>query len=87
MDPLSCKAKFEVMQPPYVLTTRAPIFQLLYYRPIKWRSYTEDPRRLYDLKLCHASQWVHMGDIWNIWAFGLIGSIRSQKWPPYYSFY
>ena len=81
MDPTSCQVKFEVMQPFYGLAARAPILIFLHYKPIKWSSCSEAKERLHDLKLYLATSWVHMGNIWNIWAFGLIRSMISQKWP------
>ena len=87
MDPLSYQPKFGVMQPPWALVIKPPIFQFLYYRPQKWRSCSEDTRRLHDLKLCQAIKWVHVSNIWNIWTFGLIGSMISQKWPQNRQFY
>ena len=35
MDTLTCQAKFEAMQPPFVLATRATIFDFLKYKPMK----------------------------------------------------
>ena len=79
MDPTNCQAKFEVMQPFYGLAALAPIFNSLFYKPIKWSPCSEAIERLHDLKLYLATSWVHMGNIWDIWAFGLIRSMISQK--------
>ena len=66
MDPPTCQANFEVKQPPCGLATRA-----LFYGPIikelqNLSPCSEDTKRLHDLKLCLASKWVHMDNIWDI---------------------
>ena len=63
MDQNNCQAKFEVMQPFYGLAALAPIFNSLYYKPIKWSPCSEAIEGLHDLKLCLAISGVHMGNI------------------------
>ena len=52
MDPLSCQAKVEVMQPLCVCATKPPIKRLNSIKVEKMMSCSKDIWRLHDLNLC-----------------------------------
>ena len=87
MDPLNCHAKFEVKQPPNVHSIRPLFYGSIVQKLKNSRPYSEDIWRLYDLNLCLTTYCVHIGNIWDKGLFGLIGIVKSQKWPHNHQFY